>query len=123
MFSIQASGSIESGVRFGFFEGHEPSKLRITSLTVYRRDGDNASTEEWGVTGDARVSDVEYGIAPKGLVEQSPAVPLTIDGVYVVVAGDRVFLGPPGGGGTTFRVSRTGVVLDCGQTPECFSER
>lgn len=121
-FIVQASGSLDTGVRFEFFRGYEPSRLQITSLSVYSQDGSVPRTAEWKVEGNARVSDIDYGVAPKGLEERSSAVPLTIGGVYIVLAGDRIFFGPPGGGGTTFKITTTGAVIDCSQTPSCLSE-
>lgn len=118
---IQPSGSFDSGVRFQFFRDIDRSttdKYRVTLIRVAQLDRDGGETEFWKLTGEARLSGIEYGAMPTGLSGETPARPLVSDGVYLIEVHEKPFAI----GMSLLRFSDMGKVEECRTLPECFAD-
>jgi len=126
VFWVKASGSINTGIQFEFFEDPDrssPARLQVTEVSVVKYDQDRNASEQWLLTGRARLSTVEYGVVPKGLTEHIQAEALLAGGVYEVRVHDDPAIPPPANGGTMFKLTETGTVIDCRTYLECSDDK
>ena len=119
---IQPSGSIDSGIRFQFYRDADRSKedsYRVTKVLLAQLDKDGGQTELWELSGDSRLSGIEYGAVPKGLMAETPAQALTLAGVYLIEVHEKPFAI----GMAMFRFSDSGQVDECRTLPECLADQ
>jgi hypothetical protein len=123
-FAIVSGGSLDSTVRFEFYQpgDNEKSRLRIVEFSVFLVENNAIhSPAIWSLSGAARVDQIEYGAAPRGLAQIAAPPPLQRGHVYFVEAVDKpIFNSIPGRGLSFFVVDSSGRIQDC-ERSECAS--
>lgn len=115
-FIIKPMGRVDQPVMFYFYESpnaERPSRFNIVEFVVQEQKSDRWVTV-WELNGEKSLEVIIYGQKYEGLVERTPAKPLSPKAKYRVLAKDRPRFDPVGYSAAFFSFDESGALVVSG---------